>query len=228
MLYLIKKHQTKIKNIFSYTENVRLDWIKNLTYGLAVIWVVVLLVTFSQFLFDLFIFQYAGAFIYITVVGFVFSIGYFGFKQTSLFTDYNNKKTTEITQPSKRYEKSGLSKDEALVIRASLAQLLNEEKPYLEGSLSLNQMADQLKISRHQLSQVINEHLGLSFFDLINKHRVDEFIRRVEQGDTEKFTLLGIAFDCGFNSKASFNRIFKIKKGMTPSAFVSGTKSQAN
>lgn len=223
VLFLIKKHQEQIKNIFSYTENVSLEWIKNITYGLGVIWIVVLLVGFSQLIFDAPWNQYAGVMIYITVVLFVFSIGYFGFKQTALFTDYKapNSSQDESHIISKRYQKSGLTEDEALGIKDDLHRLMDLEKPYLEGTLSLDQVAILMNVSKHQLSQVINEHLGFSFFDMVNNYRVDEFKKRIDHGDAEKFTLLGIAYDCGFNSKASFNRIFKIQTGMTPSAFIS-------
>lgn len=222
VLYLSKKHQVRIKNIFSYTENVSLQWIKNITYGLGIIWVVVFLSSISHYLLDSSFHQRGSVFIYITVVFFVFSIGYFGFKQTSLFTDYTGAMPLPVPEAktTDRYAKSGLNDKESEGIKNLLQTYIHDHKPYLEGTLSLDQLASKLQVNRHQLSQVINEKIGLSFFDLVNKYRVEEFKNRIQKGDADKFTLLGIAFDCGFNSKASFNRIFKNQTGMTPSVYL--------
>ena len=96
---------------------------------------------------------------------------------------------------------------------------MEKEKPYLNGKLSLKEVADSLNISVNHLSQVINEQTGMSFFDFVNKYRIEEVKVRLTDPKNEQFTLLAIAFDCGFNSKSSFNSIFKKIMGFTPSQF---------
>ncbi len=76
-----------------------------------------------------------------------------------------------------------------------------------------------MNISVNHLSQVINEQLGMTFFDYVNSYRVEEVKARLSSPDVKNFTLLGIAYDSGFNSKSSFNSIFKKFTGLTPSQF---------
>ena len=92
-------------------------------------------------------------------------------------------------------------------------------KPYLNPDLTLHQLAAELGISSHLLSQVINDHLKLNFFDFVNQYRVKTFKERIVSPHYSAFSVLGIAFDCGFNSKSAFNRIFKKNTGLTPSQF---------
>lgn len=80
-------------------------------------------------------------------------------------------------------------------------------------------MARDLNITRQNISLVINESLGKNFFQLINEFRVKEFKQLVLDPKLSHITLLGLAFDAGFNSKSSFNRIFKEISGETPSSY---------
>jgi AraC-like DNA-binding protein len=92
-------------------------------------------------------------------------------------------------------------------------------KPYLDPDLSLPQLSDNLDIPVHYLSQVINGRYGLNFHDFVNRYRVEEFKEKVGSAEFVNFTLLGIAFECGFNSKSAFNRVFRQFTGVTPSQY---------
>jgi AraC-like DNA-binding protein len=96
---------------------------------------------------------------------------------------------------------------------------MKSAKPYLNPDLSLPQLAADLNISSHYLSQVINEQFNLNFFDFVNRYRVEVFKEKIEDHEFRNFSLLGIAFECGFNSKSAFNRIFKQTTGITPSQY---------
>ena len=93
------------------------------------------------------------------------------------------------------------------------------QKPYLDPDLTLPGLADELDIPSHYLSQIINERIGSNFFDFINQHRVEEIKRRIADPSYAHYSLLGIAFESGFNSKSAFNRVFKKLTGRTPSEF---------
>lgn len=95
---------------------------------------------------------------------------------------------------------------------------MRSEKPYLDPELKLVGLSDRLNIPSNHLSQVINEQLNLSFFDFINKYRVDE-AKDILKDRSSNDTLLKIAFDVGFNNKVSFNNYFKKLTGITPSQF---------
>lgn len=101
-----------------------------------------------------------------------------------------------------------------------LLKLIDVEKPYLDEKLSLKNLADKAGLSSQQLSYLINRQMGISFQELINTYRVKEVQKYIAQGEHVQKTLLGLALESGFNSKASFNRIFKEHTGHTPSHYV--------
>lgn len=94
-----------------------------------------------------------------------------------------------------------------------------EEKPYLDAKLSLPGLAEIIEISPNQLSQIINQEAQVNFHDFVNNYRVKEFIQKARLN--KNFSLLALALDSGFNSKSSFNTIFKKQKGLTPSQYLS-------
>jgi AraC-like DNA-binding protein len=100
-----------------------------------------------------------------------------------------------------------------------LADLLQRDRIYLENELSLAQLGDRLGIQPYQASELISRRYGEPFFDLINRHRVEEVKQRLEDPAYAHYSILGIALDCGFNSKSSFNAAFKKFTGFTPSQY---------
>jgi AraC-like DNA-binding protein len=94
--------------------------------------------------------------------------------------------------------------------------LMVDQKPYLEPTLTLRDLANLLKTNSTTLSAAINKNFGKNFNDFINGYRVEEFIQRVNHPDHMDYTLLAIAMDCGFNSKATFNRAFRKVTGKSP------------
>ena len=93
------------------------------------------------------------------------------------------------------------------------------EKPYLNADISLPELSERMNIPSHHLSRVINEKLNMNFFDFINQYRVEEVKSRIQDQQYVHLSILGIAFDSGFNTKSAFNRVFKKMTGMTPSEF---------
>jgi len=116
-----------------------------------------------------------------------------------------------------KYHTSSLKTLEKEDYAARLHQLMGAEKPYLKNDLRIKELAEMLDIGGHHLSQVINENFQCTFFDFINKHRVQEAKELITAHP--RHTLLQIAFDAGFNNKTSFVNAFKKFEGKTPSAF---------
>ena len=100
-----------------------------------------------------------------------------------------------------------------------LRKLMLEESLYLKQELSLGETANKLGIHAHQLSKLLNAQLQKSFFEFVNEYRVDEFKKLVSDPKNKHLSLLGLAMEAGFNSKATFNRFFKNSMGITPSEF---------
>lgn len=116
-----------------------------------------------------------------------------------------------------RYARSklaGLNVEETL---ARLNALMSEEAYYADEDMRLPGLASALDLSSHQLSELINSHLNLSFAEFINGHRVEAACKMLEE-DGER-SILSVALAVGFNSKSSFNRAFRQIKGITPGEF---------
>ncbi len=125
-----------------------------------------------------------------------------------------------------KYRKSTLPPEQSIVLQDQLLQLLEKEKPFLDHKLSLPELAQKLRISPNLLSQLINERLGKSFHGLLNEYRLREVKSKLRDSHEDKKTLLALAFEAGFQSKASFNRIFKQSEGLTPSEYKRKYRSQ--
>jgi AraC-like DNA-binding protein len=119
--------------------------------------------------------------------------------------------------PARRYEKSTLTPERAERYLARLREVMDGEKPYTDGDLSLQKLAERLRISAHHLSQVINERLNQNFFDFVNQYRVEEAKRQLLDTKKKHYSIIAIAEDVGFNSKSAFNAAFKKHASVTPS-----------
>ncbi len=98
--------------------------------------------------------------------------------------------------------------------------LMQAEKLYEDPELTLTQLAKRLSTNTSVLSRVINTGFGMNFNDFVNQYRVNAFLDKIKAGEQKNQTLLGISFDCGFNSKATFNRAFKKQTGLSPKEWI--------
>ncbi|MEO5561789.1 MAG: helix-turn-helix domain-containing protein [Chitinophagaceae bacterium] len=103
---------------------------------------------------------------------------------------------------------------------ASLKKAMEEDKLYLNPALNLEGVAAATGISPKTISAVLNQHLQTSFNEWLNGYRVEEFKQKIRQADLQQLTISAVAFECGFNSQATFQRIFKQNLGMTPSEYL--------
>jgi AraC-like DNA-binding protein len=119
----------------------------------------------------------------------------------------------------RKYETSPLSEADKQECLDRLVNHMTSNKPYLDMSLDLQTLADAIRVRPAHLSQVLNERLGQSFYDLVSSYRVKEAQARLADPAHSDKTLIAIAHESGFNSKASFNRAFKRVTGQTPSEY---------
>lgn len=234
-LRLLRKHQLSLRKLFSYEEDINLNWLRVLTVLLILLWVIISSLVGYVFyiglsstgmpLIDAMTLDMQGS---VSFVIFVFVLGYFGIKQQVIYSVMPQNVKEEIVpeevkkevEEIGRYKKSGLKQEDSQAYLNSLTQYMENEKPFLNGKLSLKEVATELGISTNHLSQVINENLDKNFFDFVNEYRVELVKTKMQDPVNRKFTILHIALDCGFNSKSSFNTIFKKYTGLTPSAYM--------
>lgn len=216
--WLLNKHKTQIRSQFSSVEKKELNWLRLLTYGLGLVWVLVI-VSQNDFI------------IFIGVSVFVILIGFFGIKQNKIYGNEALPITTdppediiEIILPKEKYASAKLADEKVTSYYEKLQRLMSEKKVFTDPELSLNDLASKMDIHPNYLSQIINRKEQKTFYDLINSYRVEEFKRLISIPKNQQFTLLSLAYDCGFNSKSSFNRYFKKMTGQTPSQYVKTQK----
>lgn len=213
-LFELQKHKKRIRLEFSYELNIDLKWLRNLIYSLGFMGIVISILL--TFLISRKIHVYdADYYFYLLLVAFVFGLGYWGFKQGTIF-QYKEVKSYSKTNKENKGKKNGSAEEQQA---RELHDYMAIKKPFLDPTLSLYDLASSMNWSTHELSVLLNRFLKTNFYEYINSYRVEEAKERLKQNE-QRFTVLAIAFDCGFNSKASFNRIFKQKTGMTPSDFI--------
>lgn len=210
---LLLKHRKNIRNQFSDIKEINLKWLQFLTYSMGAIWSIVIVTN-------------NDIYIFIGVSVFVILIGFFGVQQRAVFNSekpVSEKIETEYFETNikkEKYAKSGLTDTLAEDLYKRLTQLMRKEALYKDNTLSLNDLASELDVHPNYLSQIINEKEEKNFYDFVNAFRIEEFKRLIEIPENQQFTLLALAYDCGFNSKSSFNRYFKKHTGLTPSQYV--------
>lgn len=112
--------------------------------------------------------------------------------------------------------------------KVKLNDYMERERPYLEADLTLSELADRLDTNTSTLSRAINTGFDQNFNDFINTYRVAAFEAAVRSGQHQQQTLLGIALDCGFNSKATFNRSYRKLRGKTPGEYIKEQPDRSN
>ncbi len=222
---LFNKLDIRIFNNYSNSAEVDLGWLRWLVLVFGIIWTALITITVIHHVFRLFSMVFCTDGLFLSLSVFVILIGYFGLKQKVIFSSDDLPVPGNNSKPSARYTGSRLTDSEADQLSEKLAGYMKSSKPYLNPELTLSQLADDLGLSGHILSQVINEKMGVNFFDFINNHRVEAFKEKIVDPRYNSFSLLGIAFECGFNSKSAFNRIFKLKTGLTPSQYKNSLSS---
>lgn len=104
--------------------------------------------------------------------------------------------------------------------KSELEQVMSLDKAYQNPILTLLDVARTMKISPKRVSQIINQGFGMNFNDFVNDYRTQAVIDQIQSGNHNVYTLLGIAYECGFNSKSTFNRAFKKHTGRTPREYL--------
>ena len=125
----------------------------------------------------------------------------------------------ELPDTVEKYQKSTLNRAEAEKYLQELNSLMATEKIYTSPDITLSSIAERISISRHLLSMILNEVVKMNFYDFINSYRIEEIKLSLLDEDKRDSSILELAFDAGFNSKSTFNAVFKKQTGMTPSQF---------
>lgn len=144
-----------------------------------------------------------------------FAIYYLGFKGY-LQPDYTFSKKEFTAKNSSASITPNAKLSETVEL---LQKVMKEDRVFLNPKLSIYKLSDLLNVSQKHLSLVINQHFGMNFRDFINEYRVEEVKSMLRRNDVQHMSILGIALECGFNSEATFYRIFKKNTGKSPKEY---------
>lgn len=150
----------------------------------------------------------------VAMASMVLYIGYKSYLMPNLFT-------SSFVKQQNKYKKSGLTSSFSNELKEQLMQLLEADKIYRQNNISLAIVSDKLGTTRHNTSQVINEHFGLNFFELINKYRIEEATEILKNDKNKNLNIIDVAYEVGFNNKVTFNKSFRKVLSQTPSQYLS-------
>lgn len=214
---LFFNYRKKIKQYFSNTYKLELNWVLSFLIAFSVLFLYGTIQTLINIAITELSYTQEWWFNILMAIVTLY-IGIRGY-----FTDTNKLKKLEFSfTPSpisipQSDDKQVVSQLEIDMVSA----FMKDEKPYLNPDLNLSELADDLKMNRSQLSQVINSGFGQNFNDFVNNYRVNAIKEKLNEGSHKQLSLLGIAYDCGFNSKATFNRVFKKLTQTSPTEYLS-------
>ena len=228
VLKITKIYEKHIKEFYSSISQIKLDWLKNATYLAIIITIGFMTENILQLAGITFSEQFGFSSLLAAI--YIYTIGYMGLSRSGVFTELtqiesiNSEKIID-QKNNDRYEKSGLSIEKAEAYSKKLKQLMEMEKPYKNCKLTLRDIASMLNISAHNLSEIINTKEEKNFFDFVNQYRIEEVKNDLLNPHNNNLTILAIAMEAGFNSKTSFNTLFKKYVGLTPSKYRESMKS---
>ena len=208
---LLVRYQKWLEDQFSEFSKIHLNWLKillTIMLVLCVFWSIDLVL---RYFFDIY---HVYNFSEISLGFVILLLAYGGIRQSNISqVNFENK-----------VPKTNLALDEIyeVLIEKIKKRMLNE-KDYLNPTLSLKEFSQNLNKPSRTISKHINQGLGISFVDFVNQYRVEEVKVKIDSGQLEQFTLLSLALESGFNSKSSFNRIFKKLTKMSPSEYVNAS-----
>ena len=219
-LELIREHETVIVQNFSNQRDVTLTWLSKLVKYMRVLWLFWLAfeVSFTLFLQFQMHFILVYVILYLLLGATTYSTYWIGIHALTKASSRLEMVPAPVI-PEKLSVYSRLSDEDLKTYSESLNRLMGNEKLYLHETLTLRILAQRLEVEPNLLSHVLNNVLRKSFHDYVNEFRIQEVIRKMDSKEFRHLKIVEVAYECGFNSKATFNRVFKKLTGKSPSDF---------
>lgn len=156
----------------------------------------------------------ARQFIWLGITFIILIITYYGIRSPELY------QVAPLIKP-KKYAQSKLSNTDLELLRSQLEAIMEEKKPFLNNKLLKSELADMLGVSNPEMARLLNEKVGMNFFEYVNYHRIKEFVSLAKTEKAKSLTFFALAQEAGFNSKTTFNKSFKELMGSSPKEYLS-------
>jgi AraC-like DNA-binding protein len=221
-LSLINRYELSLADYYSDHAHLTLAWLSQLIYYIRVLWVSWVLFEGVFVVFWLFQLHYVAVYLMLyallTVMTYsTYWIGLKGFQAGMALSEKRFKIEIAVSASTNFFAK--MSAGDTAKIAGQLEAIMKTENLYRHENLSLQMLADRMQENPNLLSHVLNNTLHQSFYDYVNRYRVEEVKRKIHDPKYAHLKLIEIAFECGFNSKATFNRAFKKLEGVPPTTY---------
>lgn len=224
-LHLLSQYKKKVEGGLSSFKIGNLSWLRFFLVASTLTVGILGLFNYADYLYDMVNnsllekVAFACSSIYIVVVGF------YGMRHSNILGDVPeevgaNTLATESGPKLLHEQSSAKVTDEEKKFIVTLLGYMESHRPYTEQELTIAVLSAQLNVSSEYLSFIINGRLNKNFFEFVNSYRIGEFKQMCARKDYRKYTLSAMAFECGFNSRATFNRVFKKSEGISPSDYL--------
>jgi len=212
----IRRHEVTIRQLFSTIDDLTLSWLRKVVVAFAVGLVGVTVGDVLPFFGVQITWMFLCAPITDTlVVYYLAGVAFLRRPQDNL--PASETPASPLPEAEPKYGKSSLSEEYGRRLLVHLETLMGTDRPFTDPDLTLAVLAERLKTSRNNLSQVLNQRLGTTFYDYINRWRIQAAASRLR--DDQETSILEVALDCGFKSKSTFNKGFKAHFSTSPSEY---------
>lgn len=222
-LKIVIRFKKQTKHYYSFNSyKISLNWLIAMIvlffFIIALIIISSIVYEKNNFYSDVIIFRH------LTELFYVYILGVWGFNQNQLNSEIepvsiNNDELLIEDLASGKYQKSGLKSDDVKNHLETLMHCMQDSEVWKDTELSISKLANQTSIPKYHISEVLNAHLGKSFYVFVNEYRIEYAKKLLMDKKYNNWSILAIAYECGFNSKAAFNSFFKKQTQLTPSEF---------
>ncbi len=223
VIRIIREYHKKFLEEYSYEQEVNLLWMNWIVTGAVVLWMIglgsYLYNLFNEkemiLLYDVYTLSFLGLYL--------FGLAFVAVRHTDLFSSVKSHAQNPakfVASNTVIAETSQLDADNYVADQRQLLTTISDKEPYLDPLLTLDKLSEISGIPSYRLTKLLKIKMNSSFYEFINTHRVAKVKELLKEGRAEQLSILGVAEESGFNSKASFNRIFKKATGLTPSAYL--------
>lgn len=217
-LQKLRKHRKNLENITAAPDEAGLNWLLYFLYGV----IGMVMIWFAE----LFVWPTGADAGWYSIAYFaaVYLLGFFALRQKEVFPfSKNDEEEVRVIMEENTdwvgVRRSLFAAEKLEKLKSHLLEKLETEKPYLDPELNLPGLAHHLKLSVHEMSELVNAGFGENFAQFVNRYRVEESKRLLHSEKHAHLSMVGIAFEAGFNSKTAFNTAFKKLAGMSPTEY---------
>ncbi len=204
---MLSRFNSKMISELSYAVKSRFLKMFLIAIGICLaFWLTIIFITFFEY--EL-LARVVYNFVWISLTMIILFVGFHSLTRPELFSiEFKSAKT--------KYSKSKLKPEDIKNLKEELEAIMQHKKPYLNKKLHKAELAEMLGVNDPEMARLLNEGVGMNFFEFVNFYRIKEFIALVESQEFNNFTFIAIASEAGFNSKSTFNKAFKDLMGKTP------------